>query len=75
MIVYCKVNSAPKTRRGKRVPPFVSKIPKVPAFQTSRLDNFPSMCNTMFHEVKEQREMLESVIRNIKTPGRMWLVY
>lgn len=75
MIVYCKVNSVPKSRRAKKAPPFVSKIPKVPAFQTSRLDNFPSMCNTMFHEVKEQREMLESVISNIKTPGRTWLVY
>lgn len=75
MIVYCKVNSVPKSRRAKKAPPFVSKIPKIDAFRTPTLDNFPSMCNTMFHEVKEQREMMDNVIKDVNTPGRTWLVY
>lgn len=75
MIVYCKVNSSPKPRSRRKLQPFVSKIPNVPAFQTSRLDNLPSMCNTMFQQVKEQREMMEHVIKDVKTGGRTWLVY
>lgn len=75
MIVYCSDRSMRLPRRARKQAAHVSRLAKQPPFQSPRLDNIPSMCNNMFDAAKEKKELLDSVISNIKTPGRVWLVY
>lgn len=75
MIVYCSDRSMRLPRRARKQAAHVSRLAKQQPFQSPRLDNIPSMCNNMFDAAKQRQEMMDSVISNIKTPGRVWLVY
>lgn len=74
MIVYCRDRSMKLPRKSKKEV-FVSKLARIPPFQSARLDNIPSMCNTMYSESEERKAVINNVISDIKTPGRTWLAY